>query len=138
MLTRTPIGLVVILASALFATFISPQLGLWGRGLRTSVPLFVLFGAVAILLRGSATRHSLERHLLLILAGVAFAGMSMLRYLSEPNPTVLQNQGISAIVCVGVWIAVIIVRNVFPEALEPVRWISLLVLGVSHRAVDDG
>ncbi len=130
-LARTPMGLVTVLASALFATFVSPQLGLWGRGLRTALPLFILFVGITVLTRGSDIRLALNRHSLPIAAGVAFAGISLLRHLSEPSPTVLQNQGINAMVCVGVWIAVIVLRTVFPEALEPVRWISLLTLGVS-------
>ncbi len=120
-----------VLASALFTTFISPQAGLWGRGLRTSLPLFILFLSVAILWKGKVVEQQLEMRALPIIAGLVFAGTSFLRHLSEPSPTVLHNQGISAIVCVALWISIIVLRTGFPKAVEPVRWISLLVLGVS-------
>ncbi len=38
---------------------------------------------------------------------------------------------VSASVCVGLWISILIIKNYFPETLEHVRWISLIVFGIS-------
>jgi len=128
---KVPTGLLIALVSLLFATFISPQVSLWGHGLRTALPLFILFGGLVLLWRGKVVLWQLERHALPIIAGLVFAGTSSVRYLFEPSPTVLQSQGFSAIVCVALWITMIVLRTSFPEALEPIRWLGLLTLGIS-------
>lgn len=130
-LSRNVTWLVVILAGALFATFVSPQVSLWGRGLRSSLPLFLLLLGMAMLFRGNATRRQVASHFLPIIAGFAFVGISMLRDLFEPRPEILLTQGITGAISIGLWIAVILVKTVFPESLERVRWISLVMLGVS-------
>ncbi len=128
---KAPTWLLIMLMGVLFATFISPQVSLWGRGLRAALPLFILCWGFALLWRGKVLLWQLERHALPIIAGLVFAGTSFVRYLFEPSSTVLQNQGFSAIVCVALWITMIVLRTSFPETLEPIRWIGLLTLGVS-------
>jgi hypothetical protein len=123
--------LIIIIASISFAIFISPQLAFLGHGLRTFLPLFFAFMGITFLWKGVSVFHLLGAHALPIIAGLTFAITSFMRYLLEPNPNVLQSQVINAIVCIALWVMIIILRVNFPEAIEPVRFISLIFLGVS-------
>ncbi len=123
--------LVVALSSALFITFISPQVGLRGRGLRSSLPLFLLLISVSLFLRGKDVVESLRRQFFSFLFGITFVFMAIIRYVFEPNFIFLQNHGIAALVCVGMFASITILRNVFPETVEFVRWVCLLALGIS-------
>lgn len=122
---------IVILAGALFSTFLSPQISLFGGGLRLALPLFLLLGFIVILSRHRVAMQTLRNQGTVTIMGLAFVAMGFLRYFSDPEPTLLHNHVISALVCIGLWIAVIMLRQVFPESVEKIRWIVLITLGVS-------
>lgn len=121
--------LVIILAGALFATFSSPQIAFFGRGLRLSLPLFVLLFATTDKTK-ILTRH-LKSQTGPLLCGVAFIGISLLRYFFDPNPDLLHNYVVSGSTCIVLWICILIIKYIFSDTLEHVRWISLIVLGIS-------
>lgn len=123
--------LIAGLSGILFATFLSPQFGLLGRGLKLSIPLFVLLLGVAVLLNGREVTRQLGRRVKPLLLGTMFAGTGALRFLVAPDPSLLQNQVLAGVVCIIVWLAVVVVRQVFPESCETARWLALVTLGVS-------
>jgi len=122
--------LVALLASALFASFISPQISLFGRGLRLSLPLFALLGSVILVVRPRTIKY-LSIYSGSIAAGLLYMATGTLRYLFDPLPTFFQNFVLSAAVCLMLWMAILMIRNGFPEAVETIRWLTLIVLGVS-------
>lgn len=128
--TQVAVWLVVILASAFFASFISPQIGLFGRGLRLSLPLAALLCGVIFLTRPNAFRVW-GRYSSSILFGLIYVVTGAMRYLFDPLVNVFQNLVVTAAVCVMVWMMVLLVRKGFPEAVEPIRWLTLITLGVS-------
>ncbi len=123
--------LIAGLSGILFATFLSPQVGLLGRGLRLSIPLFVLLLGVAVLLNGREVTRQLGKRVRPLLLGGMFAGTGALRFFIAPDPSLLQSQVMAGVVCMMVWVAVIVVRQVFPESCEKARWLALVTLGVS-------
>lgn len=123
--------LVAILTGALFATFLSPQLGFLGRGLRSSLPLFFLLIWVVVVLTPRSAWQKLGRYVFPTLLGFAFAIFGLLKNTLEPYQSALQNHVFTIVVCMMVWIGVVILRILFPESLEYVRWIALIVLGAS-------
>lgn len=118
------------LSGALFLSFISPQVSLYGRGLRLALPLFCATCAIAILLRGKATLRALKRHWSTTSMGLAFLGLGIIRNLFETQAEFFQSQIVEPAVCIMLWIAVVLVKSVFPESLEKTRWISLFGLGI--------
>lgn len=128
--SRAPILFVVILASAFFASFISPQISLFGRGLRLSLPLVTLLCGVIFLTRPSAFRvwRSYSGS---IVFGLVYVALGVVRYLFDPLADVFQNFVVSAAVCIMVWMIVLLVRKGVPEAVEPIRWLTLITLGLS-------
>lgn len=127
---RLAISLVVILGSALFASFISPQISLFGRGLRLSLPLVALLSGVIFLTRPNAF-WVWGRYGGSIVFGLIYVATGAVRYLFDPLVNVFGNFVVAAVVCVLVWMMVLLVREGFPEAIEPIRWLTLMTLGVS-------
>jgi hypothetical protein len=121
---------VAMLASALFASFISPQISLFGRGLRFSLLLFFLLGSAILAIRPSAIRY-LGTFGVSIGAGLLYVATGTIRYTIDPLSNLFQNLIISAAVCVVLWMIMLVIRKGFPEVVETIRWLILIVLGIS-------
>lgn len=121
---------VVLLAAALYSTFLSPQISILGRGFRSTLPLLAAFGIVCVLL-APAARPRLTPLLGTSLFGAAFVALGLLRNSVDPDVILLENHVLSPAVCVVLWMTVIFLRRWFPESVGAVRWLALLTLGVS-------
>lgn len=123
--------IVTIFAGALFATFVSPQLGLLGRGLRSSLPLFLLLLGFIVLLTHKRAWQKIRIHLFSTFLGIVFLLYGVIQNLLQPDPAVFHAQVFSVAICIMIWIAITLLRSLFPSSLESVRWIVLIVFSVS-------
>ncbi len=124
------IFLVTLLATVLFASLISPQVSLFGRGLRFSILIFFLLSSAILAFRPTSFRY-LNGHIISIWAGLLYVVTGTIRYIIDPLSTLFQNLVTSGAVCVILWVVMLILRKGFPEAVETIRWLTLIVLGVS-------
>lgn len=122
---------VMIFAGALFATFVSPQIGLLGRGLKTSIPCFLLLWAVFLFYRSRSVKRILFGNSFYILSGLTYTVTGIIRFLLAPTITYLQNFVISALLCFFLWLTVLVLKNTFPRTIDGVRWIVLAIIGLS-------
>lgn len=125
-----PAFAVVLLAAGLFSTFLSPQMAMAGRGLRTAVPLFLLFFGLAVFFRPGIISRPLP-HFPAIASGLAFIGAGVVRQILDPQPDYLHRLVVSPATCVALWLAILLLREEFPGSVEAVRWACLAILGLS-------
>lgn len=123
--------IVFILAEILFASFLSPQIGVFGRGLWLSLPCFGLLCIIVFLSRAKLLVWQITRKIVPLLCALGFLGMGLIRYSIDPNSEYLQKYVVGGAICFGLWFSVIMVKNVFAEILDQIRWISLIIFGVS-------
>jgi hypothetical protein len=121
---------VVILASAFFASFISPQINMKGRGLRLSLFLLILFIGFVFLVKPKAFLV-LIKYKITLFFGSLYVFTGIVRYLIYPNKILFQNHIIAALVCFIIWLIILIIRKEFGDSVENIRWMTLLSLGVS-------
>ncbi|MCX7972937.1 MAG: hypothetical protein N3B16_00350 [Candidatus Aminicenantes bacterium] len=119
-----------ILASAFFASFISPQIALKGRGLRLSLVLLMLLLGFVFLVKPRAYL-SWSRHRITLVLGFIYVINGIVRYLIDPEITLFQNLIISALVCVIISMVVLVIREGFKNYVESIRWLTLIILGIS-------
>ncbi|MEM4360237.1 MAG: hypothetical protein QXT45_06875 [Candidatus Bilamarchaeaceae archaeon] len=127
---RLLIFFMVILATSLFASFISPQISLFGRGLRLSLPLFMILSVFVYLTRPNAFQV-LRNYRTSIALGLIYVITGTMHHIFDPQVNIFHNLVVSAAICIMVWMTVLLVRKGFPEAVEPIRWLVLITLGVS-------
>jgi hypothetical protein len=123
--------IVIVFSLILFTSFLSPQIALLGRGLRLSLPVFVLLFIAAIIFKPGTTKRQLRLQIKPLLFGIAFVSTGLLHYLLDPNSTFIQNYLESGMICIGLWISVMIIKNIFHETLESIRWFCLIIFGIS-------
>lgn len=122
--------IVVIVASLLFASFVSPQVSLFGRGLRLTLPLFILLTIITFLYRPHAIKTQ-GYHRNSIIFGIAYIISGVIRYIFDPKKDIFHNMVLSAGTCLLVSITIIFLRKGFPEAIKSIRWLTIFILGFS-------
>lgn len=133
-LRKKPTSLVLIVAPILLATFLSPQIGYWGHGLKLSLPLIVALNLIGLLCyKPRMIVHLILRskYSLSVVIGLLFVFSGYIRYLVAPNNSWLQNYVLTALICILLYISIISIRTTFPEALNIIRFLILIIMAVS-------
>jgi hypothetical protein len=123
--------LITVITSAFFISFLSPQIGLLGRGLRTLLPLFLLIIILAVTKSSVIDMRKFEKIILPSIFGLIFITFGFIRYFLHPIPNAFKGQVINMLLCFMVWIVIVILRIIFPNSTENVRWIALGAFGIS-------
>lgn len=121
---------IVLLAAGLYSTFLSPQISILGRGLRSTLPLLVIFTLGCAIL-APAAKPKMTSLVGTSLLGAVFVGLGLIRNSIDSDVILLENHVMSPAVCVVLWMTVVVLRRWFPEATGGVRWLALATLGIS-------
>lgn len=119
---------------ALFAGLLSPQISYFGRGLRLALPAFaILLGFVLLTYKPTVIGQGIlhNRYALSIGLGLMFVAMGFIRNSAEPRPLIFQNFILAALLNIMYLLAIILIKKVMPRALDPVRFLTLIVSGAS-------
>jgi hypothetical protein len=120
-----------MLMGLLFASFLSPQLSYWGRGLKLSLPLFC-FLTIHILISNKYNEYEfIEKRNKYIIVGLVFIADGFFRYLMHPVNSLKHNYIISCLICIFLWFTISLLRCQSIKTIETIRWICLLSIGVS-------
>jgi hypothetical protein len=60
-----------------------------------------------------------------------FVVTGAIRNFMDPNSSLFVNYVITSLVCICLWVSVMIIKHVFHSILDDIRWLSLIIFGIS-------
>jgi hypothetical protein len=135
--TRSQIAakwIVIFIGGIFFASIISPQLSVLADDLRFRIPTYLILCVFIILIRRDRILFQIRDFILPGIFILIFIATGELRQLFDPNDAFLGNYILSALFILRLWVAVFLIRKVFPESIEGIRWVILIALGISFGA----